>query len=87
MMSGDITETAINWDHDTGIITVCTRKKAIVSKLRKLGLVPIRDDVAGYTTFRAKESQLKVGLRGPRKMSEDQRKAAGDRLRKSRKAT
>ena len=86
-MGSDLCETSINWDHETGVIHVCTRKRSIVSKLRKLGLERIRDGVFGYTTFRAKEAQLKVSFRGPRQMTDKQRKEAGARLRKARKLT
>lgn len=80
----DVTETAINWDHDSGEIYICTRKKAIVTKLTNLGFKPIRSEVHGYTTFKVKDKLLKLSFRAPKKMSAAQKKAAGDRLKKAR---
>jgi len=81
---GDVIETAVNWDHDAGMVSVSTRRKAVISKLRKLGLEPIREEIGGYTTFEASDTRLKISFRGPKNLSDEQRKAAGERLKKAR---
>lgn len=64
----EIIETGINWDHDTHEITISTRKRTVVSKLKKLGLVPTRDDVPhGYTNFKADDRSFIVGFRNRKK--------------------
>jgi hypothetical protein len=81
------TSDAANWDHDTGDIEVCTRSRAMKTKLRKLGLKPIRDGVADYATFRAHEDRLRLSLRKPKNMSLAAKKAVASRLTRARKRT
>jgi hypothetical protein len=87
---GDIKETGISWDHDTGRIVISTRRKAVVSKLKKLGLSPARgfeESPEGYTTFIADENKVRVGFRAPRKLTDAQRQEAAERMKSARKAT
>ena len=85
-IQGDIIETGVNWDHDTGEIVVSTRRNSIKSKLLKIGLRPVRDEANGYTTFKASEKDLKLSFRAPKKLSDEQRRAIGRRLAKNRKS-
>jgi len=86
MSIGDVTETGITWDHDTGEIFISTRRRAVESKLKKLGLKPDREDVGGYTTFLTHEDCISIGFRAKRKLSPEQRARVGARLEKARKS-
>jgi hypothetical protein len=83
---GDIIETGINWDHETGEVVVSTRRKGIALRLKRAGFEPLRDEgPAGYVTFKAHESELRVSLNRRRKASEAQREAARRALESARK--
>ena len=80
-MDGDIVETGINWDHETGEIVISTRRRAVESKLRRLGLVPTTNEGPnGYVTFRTTQDCLRVRFCGP--PSEKRRKAGKERALK-----
>ena len=67
-MSDDLVETAVNWDHDTGEIVISTRKRSVISKLKKLGLKPDRDGGPhGYSTFYTNDKEFIVGFRNRNK--------------------
>lgn len=86
-MTDDVIETAINWDHDTGEIYLCTRRKSVANKLSKMGFKAIRSEVHGYTTFKVQDTELKISLRKPMKQSAAQKKARAKTLAAARKAS
>jgi len=77
----DIVETGITWDHDQGTIMVSTRRRAVASKLKRLGLQPTENH--GYTNFVASEKELRISFRKPYKLSPERRAAAAKRLSKT----
>jgi hypothetical protein len=83
----EVTETAMTWDHDTGKITISTRRRAIINKLRGFGCEEIYSDDApnGYTTFCTDQSVLTVGFRRKQKrnLSENQLKAMQEGRRRA----
>ena len=58
----EIIETAVSWDHDTGEVTVDTRRRSIATRLRRLGFALTYDKGSGYYQFRTKESELGIGF-------------------------
>ena len=58
----EIKETAITWEHDTGLIVISTRSRKIAGKLRRLGLKQEGDPTEDYATFRTTQAFLRVGL-------------------------
>jgi hypothetical protein len=56
----EIIETAVTWDHDTGDVTVDTRRRRIASRLRKLGFTVTFDKGSGYYQLRAKDNELGI---------------------------
>lgn len=79
--TGEINETGISWDHDTGDIIIDTRRKAIENKLRKFGFKPIRSEVNGYTSFSVNEKDLIVSFRKRKRLSEEERERRSQRMR------
>jgi len=67
----DPIETAITWDHETGKITISTRRSGVALKLKRFGLTPLHEDDPdtphGYTTFQTNEGEVVVSLRCSRK--------------------
>ena len=62
-MTGDPVETAFLWDHDTHRIYIDTRRKSIISRLKKLGFKPkTTDRLAGYACFEMSDKELGLTL-------------------------
>lgn len=73
-MSGEIIETGITWEHDTGKIVISTRSRKVAAKLRALGFESESEDRdMDYTTFRAMEDELRIGFRRRRRATAAQR--------------
>ncbi len=58
----EIIETAVSWDHDTGEVTVDTRRRSIATRLRKLGFAVTYDKDSGYYQLRTKDHELGISF-------------------------
>ena len=60
--AGEIVETGITWEHDTGNIVISTRSQKIANRLKSLGLAPDYNESDDYLTFRSSEADLRITI-------------------------
>jgi hypothetical protein len=81
-------ETAIHCDDETKTWSIYTRQQRVITKLKRAGIEPYKiqeDGAHWYKDIPFERISFRSESKG-RNMTEEQRKAAAERLRKARKA-
>jgi hypothetical protein len=79
-------ETVINCCDETNTWNIYTLQTKVINKLRKLGIEPNKVDQYGaHYYFNLKFNQVSFRSGKERRMTDEQRKAAGERLARNRK--